>query len=240
MTLRTHPLPGLTLTLDPAYLWLRAERPLHLLSSGPGGDGVTAGRHIVSLYVDKHYSSDAPEDDLARFVATLGLDPAEGWVGLMTGVPLDRAAVVVRARDGLTVAAIATVGIGNISAAGRPPSGGTSLARSRVGTINTIVAIDATLTPAGAVNAVITATEAKALSLIERGIRTPTGDLASGTSSDAIVIASPLPAAGQPAAQRPPLRYAGTATTLGLLIGETVREAISSRLPGVPGAGAQG
>jgi len=27
------------------------------------------------------------------------------------------------------------------------------------------------------------------------------------------------------------LRYAGTATTLGLLIGETVREAITSRLP---------
>jgi adenosylcobinamide hydrolase len=76
----------------------------------------------------------------------------------------------------------------------------------------------------------MTATEAKALSLIDRGVRTKSDDLASGTSSDAIVIASALPGAGRAHAGAP-LRYAGTATPLGLLIGETVREAISGRLP---------
>jgi adenosylcobinamide hydrolase len=230
MTPTTIPIPGLTLTLTPAYLWLRSERPLRFLSSGPGGDGVTEGRHIVSQHVGKGYCSDEPERDLAELVARLGIRADEGWVGLMTGVALDGAAVVVREREGLTVAAIVTVGLGNASAAGRDTNGGTTLAYSRIGTINAIVVIGAELTLAGAVNAVMTATEAKALSLIDRGVRTKSGDLASGTSSDAIVIASVLPEV-RSAAAGTPLRYAGTATTLGLLIGETVREAITSRLP---------
>jgi len=90
-----------------------------------------------------------------------------------------------------------------------------------------IVLVGAPLTAAGAVNAATTATEAKTIALIEGGIRTRAGELASGTSSDAIVIAAPLPATGAP----PPLRYAGTATALGWLIGRAVREAIASRLP---------
>src|SRR4029079_8638742 len=101
---------------------------------------------------------------------------------------------------------------------------------SRVGTINTIVVVAAELTLAGAVNAVVTATEAKALSLIDRRVRTTSGDLATGTSSDAIVIASALPGAGAARASAP-WRYAGTATTLGLLIGETVRQPTTTRLP---------
>jgi adenosylcobinamide hydrolase len=230
MTQTTLPFPGVTLTLTPAYLWLRSERPLRFLSSGPGGDGVTAGRHVVSQHVDKGYCSDEPECDLAELVARLGIGADEEWVGLMTGVKLDQAAVVVREREGLAVVAIVTVGLGNASAAGRAPDGGTAFAYSRVGTINTIVVVGGELTLAGAVNAVMTATEAKALSLIERGVRTKSGDLASGTSSDAIVIASTLPGDGR-AQDGMPLRYAGTATTLGLLIGETVRGAITSRLP---------
>lgn len=230
MTLITHPLPGLTLTITPAYLWLRSERTLRFLSSGPGGDGVTEGHHIVSQYVDKSYCSDEPERDLAGLVGRLGIGADAGWVGLMTGVPLDRAAVVVRERAGLSVAAIVTVGLGNTSAAGRAPFDGTPLASPPAGTINTIVVVAATLTLAGAVNAVLTATEAKTLALIERGVRTKSGDLASGTSSDAIVIASASDDVGQ-ALSNAPLRYAGTATTLGLLIGETVREAVMGRLP---------
>ncbi len=225
------PIPGLSLTLAPGCLWLRGERPLRLLHSAPGGDGVTAARHVVSLYVDKGYCSDTPERDLAALAGRLGIAPAEPWVGLMTGVALDEAAVVARERDGLAVVAVATVGLGNTSAAGCDPwSAAGPSAPPPVGTINLIVVVDAELTPSALVNAVIVATEAKALSLIERGVRTRAGELASGTSSDAIVIA----ATGRGA----PLRYAGPATVAGLLIGAAVREAVTSRLP-APGAGAE-
>lgn len=220
------PLAGLTLTIAREALWLRSDRPMDLLSSGPGGDGVRAGRHIIGLYVDKGYCRDDPERDLAALARRLGIGAAERWVGLMTGVALDEAAVVVRERGGLKVASIVTVGLGNASAAGRDPW---DLAeRPPPGTINSIVAVGAALTPAGLVNAVVTATEAKALALVERGVRTARGERASGTSSDAIVIAA-LPPPHEPAG--PPLRYAGPATTLGLLIGRAVREAVASRLP---------
>jgi adenosylcobinamide amidohydrolase len=216
-----------TLDLARDHLWLRSERPLRFLSSGPGGDGVVAGRHIVSLYVDKEYRSDEPERDLVALAARLGIAADEGWVGLMTGVPLDRAAVAVREHEGLAVATVVTVGLGNTSAAGRDPTGGWFDPSPPPGTINTIVLASAPLTTAGAVNAVVTATEAKTLALIDRGIHTRAGELASGTSSDAIVIAAPLPTADVP----PPIRYAGTATPLGWLIGRAVREAIASRIP---------
>ena len=111
-----------TLDLTPAHLWLRSERPLRFLSSAPGGDGVATGRHIIGLYVDKDYRSDEPERDLAALAARLGIAAGEGWVGLMTGVALDKAAVAVREHDGLAVAAIVTVGLGNTSAAGRTRS----------------------------------------------------------------------------------------------------------------------
>jgi iron complex transport system ATP-binding protein len=216
-----------TLDLTPDRLWLRSERPLTFLSSAPGGDGLVVGKHIISVYVDKGYRCDEPERDLAALAARLGIAAGEGWVGLMTSVALDTAAVAVREHDGLTVAAIVTVGLGNTSAAGRDPTGGWFAPSPPAGTINTIVLASAPLTPAGAVNAATTATEAKTLALIEGGIRTRAGELASGTSSDAIVIAAPLATAGAP----PSLRYAGTATALGWLIGRAVREAITSRLP---------
>jgi adenosylcobinamide amidohydrolase len=219
---------GATLDLTPADLWLRSERPLRFLSSAPGGDGVEVGRHIISLYVDKGYRCDEPERDLAALAARLGIVAGEGWVGLMTGVALDTAAVVVHEHDGLAVAAIVTVGLGNPSAAGRDPTGGWFAASPPAGTINTIVVASAPLTAAGAVNAATTATEAKALALFEGGIRTRTGEPASGTSSDAIVIAAPL---ATPGSAPPPLRYAGPATALGWLIGRAVREAVASRLP---------
>lgn len=224
-TIEISPLAA-TLYLTPAHLWLRSERPLRFLSSAPGGDGVTVGRHIISLYVDKTYRSDVPERDLAALAERLGVAANEGWVGLMTGVALDKAAVVVREHDGLAVAAVVTVGLGNASAAGRDPTGGWFESPPPPGTINTIVLVGAPLTTAGAVNAAMTATEAKTLALTDRGIRTRAGELASGTSSDAIVIAAPLPTDGSP-----PLRYAGTATALGWLVGRAVREAITSRLP---------
>jgi iron complex transport system ATP-binding protein len=179
------------------------------------------------MYVDKGYCCDEPERDLAALVDRLGIPAGEGWVGLMTGVTLDRAAVVTHERDGLMVTAIVTVGLGNTSAAGHSPASGLFPAPPPAGTINTIVVASAPLTMAGAVNAVMTATEAKTLALIQGGIRTHAGEPASGTSSDAIVIAAPPAIAG---GSQVPLRYAGTATPAGWLIGRAVREAVASRL----------
>ena len=116
-------------------------------------------------------------------------------------------------RDGLTVASVVSVGLSNRSCAGA-----TAPAPTGPGTINALVLIDAALTPAALVNAVITTTEAKAMALAAWDVRTRDGLPASGTSTDAVVVAG--------TGRGEPLHYAGPVTTVGWLIARTVREAI--------------
>jgi iron complex transport system ATP-binding protein len=69
------------------------------------------------------------------------------------------------------------------------------------------------------VNAVITATEAKTMTLAEWDVRTPQGDPASGTSTDSVVVACTQIGAE--------LDYAGPATPVGWLVARSVRAAIT-------------
>jgi iron complex transport system ATP-binding protein len=85
-----------------------------------------------------------------------------------------------------------------------------------------ILLIDACLTPAAMVNAVITATEVKTQVLLARGVRTPEDYAATGTSTDAIVVAS--------TGSGTLLAYAGSVTLVGWLIGRCVRTALEEAL----------
>ena len=115
---------------------------------------------------------------------------------------------------GSAVVGGAFVGLSNTSNAGITPP----LAPAP-GTINAILLVDAALTPGAMVNAVITATEAKTMTLATWDVRTPQGDPASGTSTDSLVVACTRRGAG--------LSYAGPATTVGWLVARTVRAAIT-------------
>jgi iron complex transport system ATP-binding protein len=90
------------------------------------------------------------------------------------------------------------------------------------GTINTILLVDACLSPAARVNAVITATEAKTLALAEARVQAPHGGPASGTGTDSVVIAA------TESGQR--FEYAGTVAPLGVLISRAVRRAMQDGL----------
>jgi adenosylcobinamide amidohydrolase len=85
-----------------------------------------------------------------------------------------------------------------------------------------ILLIDAYLTPAAMVHAVITATEVKTQVLMARSVRTPEGYAATGTSTDAIAVAS--------TGRGTPLAYAGPVTLVGWLIGRCVRTALEEAL----------
>ena len=90
------------------------------------------------------------------------------------------------------------------------------------GTINMILLIDACLTPAAMVHAVITATEVKTQVLMARSVRTLEGYAATGTSTDAMAVAS--------TGRGTPLAYAGPVTLVGWLIGRCVRTALEEAL----------
>ena len=198
---------GIEIGVDREAVVVRARLPLRVVSSAAVGGGIGEVRAIVNLHVPKNYPCANPEADVARFCRARGI-PAP-YVGLLTSAWTEKAELSIEATHGITVLAVVTVGLGNPVAAGVSP-----VAVPRSSTINTIVVIDGNPEPGALVNAVITATEAKILALVEAGIRSSEGALASGTSTDAVVIA----ATGRGRA----CRFGGPASELGWLIARTV------------------
>jgi len=210
--------PDLTCTRSDEVLLLRSARPLTVLSSAVVGGGFTRARILLIRHVPKGYDHPDPQADLRAFARHHGIE--EPFVGLMTAAYLHRArAASLRDRD-LTVAAVVTAGLSNPAAPGLSPP-----ALPAPGTVNIILLVDAHLTPAAMVNAVISATEAKAHVLLAHGVHTPEGHPATGTSTDAIAVAC--------TGRGDPLPYTGPVTRVGWLIGRCLRQALEETLHAV-------
>jgi len=204
-------LPGVTMTCTEQALLLHSVQPLDVLSCAVVGGGYTTARYILNCHVDINYDCRDPARDLIERAQALGIQ--ESFVGLLTAVMLDRVRIASVSEQGLTVTAVVTVGVGNVTAAGQSQP-----AVWCPGTINTILLIDANLCASAKVKAVVTATEAKTRALHEREIHTQEGLMATGTSTDSIVIAC--------TGRGPAWPYAGPATLPGWLIGRAVRQGI--------------
>ncbi|MEH1099237.1 adenosylcobinamide amidohydrolase [Micromonospora sp. CPCC 205561] len=165
----------------PLLVW-RAERPLRAVSSAPLGGGIGVRRWVVNATVPMSYDRDDPAAHLAELADRLGLDGP--GVGLLTGV--DVAEVVARTDAGVRV--WATVGLGTPVWAAEPAPA--ALARraggvQRVGTVNLVAYVPARLGDAALVNAVATATEAKAQAIAGLGVP------GTGTPTDAVTVLCP-------------------------------------------------
>jgi adenosylcobinamide amidohydrolase len=206
------PIAGVTIEATPRAVWVRSERGLRVVSSALVGGELGFTHHVVNMRVPAGYGSARPRDDLIAFARELGIRGP--FVGLMTAAPTEAAARATEEADGITVTAIATVGLGTAVSAGL---GGP--AEWRPSTINTLVLLDARLEVAAAVNGVITATEAKVAALTEAGVKTAAGAPATGTVTDAVVVAW----TGRGVA----LPYLGPAAPGGCLLARAVRRAIA-------------
>jgi adenosylcobinamide hydrolase len=199
--------------VDAEAVVVTAAAPLRVVSSAVTGGGCTTARAIVNVHVPKNHPWHAGDPALERFAARRAI-PAP-WVGLLTSARTERAELATEAALGVTALAVATVGLGNVVAAGvTPPAGVASPA-----TINTIVVVDADPEPAALVNAVITVTEAKALVLFEAGVRAH-GHPATGTSTDAVVIAA--------TGRGPRWRFGGPISELGWVVARASRRALDA------------
>lgn len=207
--------PGIIATLSPEALTLRSAKNLHVLASAVVGGGLTRTRCIINRHVHKNYRHPDPADDLRAYAAGCGIP--EPFVGLMTAVYLDQTRTATLRDNHLTIAAVVTAGLSNPATPGLSPP-----ASPLPGTINIILLVDAQLSPGAMVNAVITTTEVKTHLLLERGVCTPNGYPATGTSTDAVVVACTGRGASLP--------YAGPATRVGWLIGQGVRQALGGAL----------
>ncbi len=163
----------------PVLVWSFAE-PRLCISSGPLGGGIGARDWLVNATVPLDYDRTDPHRHLVEIGAALGL--AGTGCGLLTAVDVTRHHL---GADG-GVQVTATVGLSSPA-----DHHFRREAPHRVGTINIVVAAPVRLSEAALVNAVATATEAKAQALHEAGIR------ATGTASDAVVVHCPTDGAAE-------------------------------------------
>ncbi len=207
--------PNATASLDDEALIVQSDAPLLAISSSVMGGGVLMTRTILNMHVNKSYNCDNPAEDLRALAQKRGI--AEPVQGFMTAVYLNKTQSVTLREGALNVTALVTAGVSNATSAGQSRP-----AALTPGTINIILLVDANLTPAALVNAVILATEAKTASLYQHNVRTPDGLPATGTSTDAVCIAC----TGRGEATN----YAGPSTVIGWLMARAVRQCIEAAL----------
>jgi adenosylcobinamide hydrolase len=204
---------GIEVEVDPEAVVVTAREPLTVLSSAFVRGGFTVARAIVNLHVPKDIQEDETEDALSRYVARR--DIRGPWVGLLTSAWTEKAEIAEAAERGLAAVAVVTVGLSNRVAAGTTPV--TAWAPS---TINAIVVVDAAPEPAALVNAVMTVTEVKTALLAATNLRCADGRVASGTSTDAVVVA----ATGRGASRR----FGGPVSELGGVVARAAHSALGA------------
>lgn len=194
-----------------ALVW-RFPEPVATLSSAPVGGGSGLIDWALGIGVSDGYTRTdlgAHADDVAT---TLGLQGTGAALFTAAHVP-----AVVRSEDG-GVRVDATVGV-------TKPTWAADVDDSYhrrdgdlwvPGTINLVVQVPVGLTGAAAVNAVMTATEAKTQALLEAGIP------GTGTASDAVLVCWPPAVPAEP--------FAGPRSVWGARIGRAVHAAVAARL----------
>lgn len=203
---------GVTVDVDAEAVVVAAPTPLTVVSSAAVGGGLVRARAVVNLHVAKTFDDDV-DRTLAVFVRRRAIPSP--WVGLLTAAWTEKAEVAVESGGEITAVVVATVGLGNAVAAGVTPAAATAPPRS---TINTIVVVDAAPDLAALVNLVATVTEVKVALVAAAGIRCPGGSLATGTSTDAVVVAA--------TGGGPRCRFGGPVSTLGAAVAHAARRAL--------------
>ncbi|MDQ1396124.1 MAG: adenosylcobinamide hydrolase [Acidimicrobiaceae bacterium] len=159
----------------PVLVW-RLPAPMRVIASAPHGGGLGPRRWVVNAQVPASYGRRDPDHHLGRLAVSLGL--AGRGVGMLTAADVRSFA----STDDGGVSVAATVGLGHPVLAAAPDGDGPI---GLVGTINLLVVLPERLSDAALVNAVATATEAKAQAVRDLGHD------ATGTATDAMCIACP-------------------------------------------------
>lgn len=187
--------------------------PLRTMSSGVTGSGTGWKRTFVNRHVSKDYDCSDHRLEMAEYIKKQGFEPGE-TVGMMTAVYLENVSFRLYKGENFSVFIVVTAGVGNAIDASRSAEHSYHMAP---GTINTWVFINGDLTEEAFIQCIMTATEAKTKAMLDQQVKdSVTGTIATGTSTDSILIAATQ--------QGAKLEYAGTITPLGKVIGKGVHE----------------
>ncbi|WP_152656892.1 adenosylcobinamide amidohydrolase [Oceanobacillus sp. CFH 90083] len=191
---------------------LQAKQPLKTLSSGVIGAGFGWYSSFVNRHVDANYNCTNHREEMQEYLSRYDF-PVSQTVGMMTAVALEDHSYGMYEGDGFSIMIVVTAGVGNAVDSTRMDS--PVAGPVKPGTINTWIFINGKLMDEAYIQAIITATEAKAQVLRDCNVRDAvTKKQATGTSTDSILVAATQ--------QGKEIDYAGTATELGYLIGRGV------------------
>ena len=225
--------PGATLQRGENYYLVGLEPPAQFLSSAPLGEGLVTASWILSRQLSPSAYLGGPESFLQepgsylRLLASqLGVPDDDGMVGLLTSVDHRDLQVTSLSESGITVTSLATVGVDHGSSSRDKdigvhgePSTAEAQPLIRPGTINLVTLVDAGLSAGALVRASTVATEAKTLAMVEAGLKTRQGHIATGTATDTTVVGH--------SGRGEHFRYAGSATLVGWLIGRAVYQSVT-------------
>lgn len=190
--------------------------PQQCLSSACWNGGLTQASHFLNLRVDSNGEClvEEPTCTLSRFAGQLEFDGQ--CVGMMTAASMNSMRFAELDIDGQYLAALVTVGLQNARRAGDPAEQRTLPGQAaNPDTINLAVFTDCALSPEAMAETLMLATEAKVAALQDQEVRSSiSGDLATGTGTDAIAIFSDP--------QGLPVRYTGKHTFFGEQLGRLV------------------
>ena len=227
----------ITANVDKHKLLISSNCPLAVLSSAVHNGGFKIANKIISIHVPEINDDNCnkklndldrelhenPENILKRALIRLNIDP-DTSIGIMTHADVQNVEVSCQKHNKVTLSAFVTGGVEIASTAGElTVSNPNNLKINPIGTINVILLVDGNLSESCMVDAVKTIIEAKTVALRELDIRSYfSGDQASGTVTDSVVVACTKLGT--------PIKYAGTATVFGELIGKSVKEALKKTL----------
>lgn len=177
------------------------------VSTGLNG-GRARVKYLFNKQVPRTFNPPDPREFVKEEALKLGLE--ETHFGLLTAVKMEYLQVI--ENDYLTV--FITAGVSNGSEF-----------RAKVGTINIILVSKARLSETALLGAIITATEAKGLALLEKGYTFL------GTNTDAIIVAYEIDSnSGPENEERQEIPYAGSSTDFGKKITEAVIKGVKTGL----------
>ncbi|MGD0645659.1 MAG: adenosylcobinamide amidohydrolase [Candidatus Bathyarchaeia archaeon] len=220
---------GIEAEVKDSSLVIWSKTPMRILSSAVLNGGLKDANGIINVQVSENCGNDKndehwnAEDFLNKKMQSLQL-PNDKVVALMTAAKMKNVAVSSRKYGETTLTVFATAGTSiAVTAGDTAASKPDSFQLERCGTINIILLIDGNLTESCMVDALKTVTEAKTVALRELDIRSRfSGDAASGTLTDSVAVACTK--------KGDAIKYAGTFTILGELIGKCVRESVKTAI----------
>ncbi|SIT69919.1 adenosylcobinamide amidohydrolase [Edaphobacillus lindanitolerans] len=193
------------------YVHLDSRYPLKAVSSAVFQAGSGWFRHFINRHVDAGYRSDDAGAEMRSWLQRNGF-PLSQSVAMMTAAMTEDAVIREYGPKEAPIVVCVTAGVGNAVDASAGADRGV-----HAGTINTWIIVNGHLTEEALIQGMVTATEAKAKAMQTEQVLDPlTGTIATGTSTDSLLIA-----ATQTGDRHP---YGGTVTTLGKAIGRGVFE----------------